>query len=154
MRPGLALIEPEIAGNVGAILRTAACFECAVHIVEPCGFPFSDRSLRRSGMDYAQRVTVHRHAALDPFVAEQRRLGRRIILATTRGATCYTDFAFAVGDIICLGSESKGAPEALHALADAAIQIPMAPGCRSLNVSVAGGIILSEALRQTMERTA
>ena len=99
MRPGLALIEPEIAGNVGAILRTAACFECAVHIVEPCGFPFSDRSLRRSGMDYAQRVTVHRHAALDPFVAEQRRLGRRIILATTRGATCYTDFAFAAGEV-------------------------------------------------------
>lgn len=151
MRPALAMIEPDIAGNVGAVLRTAACFGCAAHIVEPCGFPFSDRALQRAGMDYAARARVTRHAGLVPFVAAMAAAGRRIILCTTRGAIAHTHFAFQPGDVITLGSEGRGAAQALHDAADAAVVIPMAPGCRSLNVSVTGGIILAEALRQNGE---
>lgn len=105
-------------------------------------------------MDYADRVDMTRHASLSEFIAAVRGAGRRLILCTTRGATPYTRFAFAPGDVICLGSESSGAPAAMHHAADHAVVIPMAPECRSLNLSVAGGIILSEALRQTTESLA
>lgn len=145
----IALYQPEIAGNVGTILRTAACLGAPAHIVEPCGFPFSDAALKRAGMDYAERANVQRHADWPMFEQWRRGEGARLVLMTTRGATMLTGFTFTPNDILLLGSESAGVPEAVHSAADARVVIPMRPGFRSLNVAVAAGIALAEALRQT-----
>lgn len=142
----LALHQPDIAGNVGTILRLAACLGVAVDVIEPCGFPFSDRALKRAGMDYAAMATCLRHA---DFAAFRAALTGRLVLMTTRGATRLPDFRFQPGDTILMGSESAGVPDAVHEAADARVAIPMAAGFRSLNVAVASGIALAEALRQT-----
>lgn len=145
----IALFQPDIAGNVGTILRTAACFGAPAHIIEPCGFPFGDAALRRAGMDYAARANVRRHADWDGFCGWSRGSGGRLVLLTTAGATPLPDFAFAHGDVLLFGSESAGVPPHVHAAADARVAIPMRPGFRSLNVAVSAGIALAEALRQT-----
>lgn len=150
MRPALALIEPEIAGNVGALLRTAACLNVPVHLVEPCGFAFSDRALRRAGMDYARSVALTRHADRHAFTAAMRAAGRRMVLLTTSGDSQLYATAFDAADVLMLGSEGHGAPSDVHDAAALKVRIPVAAGCRSLNVSVAGGIALAEALRQTV----
>ena len=150
MRPSLALIEPEIAGNVGALLRTAACLDVAVHLVEPCGFAFSDRALRRAGMDYALTVALERHADRYAFVAAMRAAGRRMVLLTTTGESSLHATTFSAADVLMLGSEGHGAPIDVHDAATLRVRIPVAAGCRSLNVSVAGGMALAEALRQTV----
>ncbi len=149
MRPALALIEPEIAGNVGAILRTAACLGVTVHIVEPCGFAFSDRSLKRAGMDYIDTATIVRHGDRHAFMAEMAAQGRRMVLLTTDGDARIDKFAFAARDVLLCGSESRGAPADVHAAAAVRLRIPLMPTARSFNISVAGGIAIAEALRQT-----
>lgn len=149
MRPALALIEPEIAGNVGTLLRTAACFDVAVHLVEPCGFAFSDRALRRAGMDYAAAAELTRHADREAFCAAMAAAGRRLVLLTTSGDVRLPDARFSPADVLMLGSESAGAPADIHAAAALCVRIPLASGRRSLNVATAGGIALAEALRQT-----
>ena len=149
MRPALALIEPDIAGNVGTLLRTAACFGVEVHIAEPCGFAFSDRSLRRAGMDYAAAAPVTRHAGRAALLAAILGEGRRPVLLTTDGESPLHAARFAPGDLLMLGSESAGAPDDIHRAAALRVRIPMMQGYRSLNVAVAGGIALAEALRQT-----
>ena len=145
----IALFQPDIAGNVGTILRTAACFGVPAHIIEPCGFPFSDQALRRAGMDYAVRANVRRHADWAAFGDWNRDAGGRLVLMTTAGATALPDFTFEAGDVLLLGAESSGVPPHVHAAAAARVAIPMRPGFRSLNVAVAAGIALAEALRQT-----
>ena len=145
----IALFQPDIAGNVGTILRTAACFGVPAHIIEPCGFPFSDQALRRAGMDYAVRANVRRHADWAAFGDWNRAEGGRLVLMTTAGATALPDFTFEAGDVLLLGAESAGVPPHVHAAAAARVAIPMRPGFRSLNVAVAAGIALAEALRQT-----
>lgn len=142
----IALYQPDIAGNVGAILRLAACYGVAVDIIEPCGFAFSDKRLARAGMDYAAAATLMRHADWSAFDAQ--RTGR-IALLTTRGAVPLHQAAFAPDDIILMGSESTGVPDAVHDRADLRIRIPLQPGFRSLNVGMSAGIALTEALRQT-----
>ena len=142
----LALFEPDIAGNVGTILRLAACFGAGVDLIEPMGFPWSDRGRKRAAMDYAEAVEVSRHADFDAFAAN---LPGRLVLFTTRGATRLPDAAFAPDDTLLFGSESAGVPEFVHLRADLAVRIPLRPGLRSLNVAVAAGIGLGEALRQT-----
>lgn len=142
----IALFQPDIAGNVGTILRLAACFGAAVDIIEPCGFPYSDRSLKRAGMDYAALASVTRHADWASFRASA---GGRLILLSTRGETLLPQAAFRADDILLLGSESAGAPHHVHAAADGAVRIPLRAGFRSLNVAVAAGIALHEAMRQT-----
>ena len=149
MRPSLALIEPDIAGNTGTILRTAACLGVAVHIVEPCGFAFSDRALRRAGMDYAASAEIHRHATRDSFRADMALAGRRLVLLTVNGDCRIDDIAFTPADVLVLGSEGSGVPEDIHHAAALRLSIPLQPGYRSLNVSVTAGIALAEALRQT-----
>lgn len=149
MLPEIALIEPDIAGNVGTLLRTAACFGVTIHIVEPCGFPFGERALRRAGMDYAAAADVERHADFAAFAGAMHQRGRRMVLLTTKGATRMDGFAFTPSDVLLLGSESRGASDAVHDGAAARLQIPLQPGFRSLNVALAGGIALAEALRQT-----
>jgi tRNA (cytidine/uridine-2'-O-)-methyltransferase len=142
----IALFQPDIAGNVGTILRLAACFGVAVDIIEPCGFPFSDRSLRRAGMDYAAAADMARHADWDAFDRQRR---GRIMLLTTKGTTSLYDAPLAPDDILLLGSEGAGVPDHVHGAAAQALRIPLRPGFRSLNVAVAAGIALAEALRRT-----
>lgn len=142
----LALFQPDQAGNVGTILRLAACLGVALDVIEPCGFAFSDRALRRAGMDYAERAAATRHAGWDSFEAT---LEGRLVLFTTAGGVRLPDARFEAGDVLLFGSESRGAPEAVHARADLRVRIPQAAGTRSLNLAVAAGIGLAEALRQT-----
>ena len=145
----LALYQPDIPQNTGTMLRLCACLGVAADIIEPAGFPVSDRAFRRAGMDYLDQVEIERHISWTRFDAWRRERGLRLVLATTHGATSYVDFAYAQGDVILLGRESAGAPEAVHAAADARIVIPMRPGLRSLNIAVSASMILGEALRQT-----
>ncbi len=142
----IALFQPDIAGNVGTILRLAACFGVPVDIIEPCGFPFSDRGLRRAGMDYAADALIARHADWEAF--DSARTGR-LVLMTTKGQVSLYAASFAADDILLLGSESAGVPDHVHDAAGLALRIPLQPGFRSLNVAVAAGIALAEALRQT-----
>ncbi|MES2497591.1 MAG: tRNA (cytidine(34)-2'-O)-methyltransferase [Pseudomonadota bacterium] len=142
----IALYQPDIAGNVGTILRLGACLGVAVDIIEPCGFAFSERAVRRSGMDYAQAVEIERHADWDAFDA---RSAGRIVLLTTDADVTLDKAAFLPDDIMLLGSESAGVPRSVHERADLRVRIPMRPGFRSLNVAVSAGIALAEALRQT-----
>lgn len=148
----LALYQPDIAQNAGAMLRTCACFGAAAAIIGPTGFPSSDRHFRRAGMDYLDHVTVERHDSWRAFEAWRRKEGLRLVLLTTKGATAHWDFSFAAGDIILVGRESAGAPAEIHDAADARLHIPIRPATRSLNVSVAAGIALSEAFRQIGRR--
>jgi tRNA (cytidine/uridine-2'-O-)-methyltransferase len=142
----IALFQPDIAGNVGTILRLAACLGVAVDIIEPCGFPFSDRGLRRAGMDYAAEAEIARHADWDAFRAA---VPGRLALLTTHGGTRLPDARFAADDVLLMGSESAGAPPFVHEAAALSVRIPLRPGFRSLNVAVAAGIALAEAMRQT-----
>ncbi len=145
----IALYQPDIAGNVGTTLRTGACFGVKVHIIEPCGFAFSDAALRRAGMDYAARATWQRHADWPNFRTLMHDEGRRLVLLTTSGATPLPTFAFQPKDVLLMGSETSGVPAHVHAEVGARVSIPMQHGFRSLNVAVAAGIALGEALRQT-----
>ncbi|MGJ3647231.1 MAG: tRNA (cytidine(34)-2'-O)-methyltransferase [Sphingomonas sp.] len=142
----LALFQPDIAGNVGTMLRLAACLDVPVDLIEPMGFAYSDRALARAGMDYAAQAEVRRHADWQAFLAATP---GRLVLMTTRGAERIDRFAFTSGDIILMGAESSGVPAHVHDRADARVAIPLAPGRRSLNVAIAAGIALAEALRQT-----
>lgn len=149
MTLALALYEPDIAQNAGTLARACACLGIELHIVEPAGFPVGDAGFRRAGMDYLDRAVIRRHASFKAFEAWRREEGRRLVLATTRGAVAHTNLAFTGTDVILLGRESAGVPDAVHEVAEARIVIPLAPGARSLNVALAGAMILGEALRQT-----
>jgi tRNA (cytidine/uridine-2'-O-)-methyltransferase len=142
----IALYQPDQAGNVGTILRLAACLGVPVDIIEPCGFPWSDRALKRAGMDYVEIASVTRHIGWDAFEAG---VLDRIVLLTTRSATALPDAEFRPSDILLLGSESSGVPEAVRRRAGLEVRIPQVEGTRSLNIAVAAGIALAEALRQT-----
>lgn len=144
----LALFEPDIPQNTGALLRLAACFGVEVDLIEPFGFVFDDRRLRRALLDYAARVHLHRHASWTAFIAA-REPNSRLVLLTTHGATPLHRFAFAATDTLLLGRESAGAPDFVHEAAGARVVIPLQAGNRSLNVAMAGAIALYEALRQT-----
>ncbi|MBV9930003.1 MAG: tRNA (cytidine(34)-2'-O)-methyltransferase [Alphaproteobacteria bacterium] len=142
----LALYQPDQAGNVGTILRLAACLGVGVDVIEPCGFAFSDRALRRAGMDYAALAAVTRHSGWAAFAAG---IAGRLVLFTTAGAVRLPEARFEAVDVLLFGSESRGAPPEVHARADLRVRIPQAAGTRSLNLAVAAGIGLAEALRQT-----
>jgi tRNA (cytidine/uridine-2'-O-)-methyltransferase len=144
----LALYQPDMPQNLGASIRVAACFGCALDIVEPCGFALTHKALRRTAMDYAA-PEVLRHEGLAAFLAAPARAGGRLLLLETDGSSRLHDWAFAPGDTLLLGRESAGSPPELYAAAHAVLRIPLAPGQRSLNVAVAGAVALAEALRQT-----
>lgn len=145
-KPRLALFQPDIPQNTGAMLRLAACLDVAVDVIGPTGFVFGERRMKRAGMDYADQVDLQHHVKWDDFLAA--RAGGRLILMTTKGRDRYTDFAFQAGDVILMGAESSGAPDFVHAAAAARLVIPLAPGMRSLNVAQAAAMVLGEALRQ------
>jgi len=143
----LALYQPDIPQNAGAVLRLAACLGVAADIIGPCGFVWSDRRLRRAGMDYLDLAQLTHHASWAAFIAARSSSGR-LVLLTTRAAVAHTDFGFRADDTLLLGRESAGVPDEVHAAAHAGIRVPIVAGARSLNVGTAAAMVLGEALRQ------
>jgi tRNA (cytidine/uridine-2'-O-)-methyltransferase len=144
----IALFQPDIAQNTGTILRLCACLGVEAHLIEPAGFPTSDRAFRRAGMDYLDRVTLERHADWSAFDAWRRSRNLRLVLFTTRATASYLDHAFGSDDILLFGRESSGVSDDVFAAADVRLRIPMQPGLRSLNVAMACAMAVGEALRQ------
>ena len=146
----MALYQPDIPGNAGAMMRTAACLGVGVDIIGPCGFVLSDKQMRRAGMDYLDRLDLTDHASWQSFQDSRAAAanGDRLVVLTTKAETDYAQFSFLPDDILLAGRESAGVPDDVHAAADARLRIPMAPGMRSLNVAAAMSMVLGEALRQ------
>ena len=144
----LALFQPDIPQNLGAAVRLAACLGVPLDVIEPCGFPVSDRAIRRAALDYAPIAEVKRHASWANFRTEFAPKDQRLVLFTTKGADPFQNFKFLPADILLFGRESAGVPPEVHEAADARLTVPMAPGARSLNVVTAAAIALGEGLRQ------
>jgi tRNA (cytidine/uridine-2'-O-)-methyltransferase len=145
----IALYQPDIPQNTGTILRLAACLGIEAHLIEPAGFPTSDRHFRRSGMDYLDRVDIKRHTSWTEFDAWRRNEKLRLVLFSTSAALPYLDYSFQPADILLFGRESAGVPDAVHQAADASLLIPMRKDLRSINVAMAVAMAAGEALRQT-----
>ena len=145
----VALFQPDIPQNTGTILRLCACLDVAAHIIEPAGFPVSDRHFRRAGMDYLDQVSIMRHDSWSTFEQWRNHGGYRLILFSTKGVGSYLEFRYGADDILLFGRESAGVPGEVVNAADAALVIPIKEGLRSLNVAMAAAMALGEALRQT-----
>lgn len=145
----IALYQPDIAQNTGTILRLCACLGIEAHIVEPAGFPASDRAFRRAGLDYLDAVTIVRHLDWHSFETWRREAQARLLLFTTASTSSYLDFSYRGGDVLMFGRESAGVSDTVHQAADVRLVIPMRPGLRSLNVAVSAAMAAGEALRQT-----
>ena len=143
----LALFEPDIPQNTGTLMRLCACLGVPLDIIEPCGFILSDKNLRRAGMDYIEHLEMAKHLNWESFKGAS--VGKRLVLMSTKASEPFHEFKFQPDDILIAGRESAGVPEHVHAECDARVFIPMQPGMRSLNVALASGIVLGEALRQT-----
>jgi tRNA (cytidine/uridine-2'-O-)-methyltransferase len=147
----LALFQPDIAQNTGTILRLCACFGIEAHIIEPAGFPVSDRAFRRAGMDYLDHVVIVRHASWAAFQdwRDGQAGGRpRLLAFSTKADVSYLDCRYESSDVLLFGRESAGLPDEVHAAADARLRIPIRPGLRSLNVAMAAAMAIGEAVRQ------
>ncbi|MEJ2624192.1 MAG: tRNA (cytidine(34)-2'-O)-methyltransferase [Pseudolabrys sp.] len=147
----LALYEPDIAQNTGTILRLCACLGLEAHIIEPAGFPVSDRAFRRAGMDYLDRVALTRHPSFAAFEDWRRGAGLSLTLLTTAADHSYLDHRFGTNEVLLLGRESAGVPEAVHRAADARLKVPIRADMRSLNVAMTAAMMAGEALRQMGE---
>ena len=147
--PRIALYQPDIPHNTGAILRFAACMGVDVDIIEPAGFDLSDRGLKRAGMDYVERAVMHRHISFETFESFRAEQGRRLVLLSTKAEFAYTDFTFRPNDVLLFGRESAGVPESVHERAEARLIVPMRPGLRSINLAMTVAMVTGEALRQT-----
>jgi len=145
----LALYQPDIPQNLGAAIRLAACLRLPLDVIEPCGFPLTDAALKRAALDYGDKARVSRHDGLAAFLAAPERQDGRLVLVETDGAVKFQDFSFSTGDTLILGRESAGSPGDLYEAAQASVRVPMATGLRSLNVIVAGAVVVTEAMRQT-----
>src|SRR5262249_29596947 len=144
----IALYQPDIPQNTGTILRLAACLGVEAHLIEPAGFPTSDRAFRRPGMDYLDRVALVRHASWDAFEEWRRAQELRLLLFTTRAASSYLDHAFTLRDVLLFGRESSGVPDEVHAAAEVRLKVPMRADMRSLNVAVTCAMAGRQGLRQ------
>jgi tRNA (cytidine/uridine-2'-O-)-methyltransferase len=145
----IALYEPDIPQNTGTILRLCACLGIEAHIVEPAGFPVTDRAFRRAGMDYLDQVTIVRHASFAAFDDWRRQARLTLVLLTTGAETSYLDHTYSGRDVLLFGRESAGVPEAVHRAADVRLKVPIRKGLRSLNIAMAAAMVAGEALRQT-----
>lgn len=145
----LAMYQPDIAQNMGTLMRLSACMNIHMDIIEPCGFLWNDNKLKRSGMDYLDYVQYHRHNSWQAFIEYCTAKTYRIALLTTKARTPYIQFSFQKNDILLLGQESCGVPDMVHKTVDARLLIPMTKNMRSLNIATAGAMVLGEALRQT-----
>ena len=147
----IALYQPDIPQNTGTILRTCACLGLEAHIVEPAGFPVTDRAFRRAGMDYIDNVSIARHGSFAAFDEWRRREGLQLVLLTTAAERSYLDHTFTADQVLLFGRESAGVPATVHERADVRLRIPMQPGMRSLNIALAAAMVAGEALRQTRD---
>ncbi|HRE45214.1 MAG TPA: tRNA (cytidine(34)-2'-O)-methyltransferase [Terricaulis sp.] len=145
----LALYQPDIPQNLGAAIRLAACLGAALDIIEPCGFPLTAAALKRAAMDYGAHAQIARHPSFTAFLSAPERISGRLVLVETDGAIPFGDFAYSPGDTLILGRESAGSPGELYEAAEVSVRIPMVRGVRSLNVVMAGAVVLTEAMRQT-----
>ncbi len=145
----LILFQPDIPQNAGAVLRLAACFAVPVEIIEPCGFVWGDKRLKRAGMDYTDGVDLTRHRSWTDFLSERQQDDGRLILFTTKADVPHHTFAFEPTDKLIFGQESAGVPKEVHEASDQRVRIPMAPQARSLNLAQSAAVGLTEALRQT-----
>jgi tRNA (cytidine/uridine-2'-O-)-methyltransferase len=143
----IAMFEPEIAGNVGAVLRLGACLGVAVDLIEPMGFAWDDRRVRRAAMDYIDHVSIARHAGFEAF--RQSIAAQRLVLFTTKASDTLYEFAFQPNDVLLFGKESAGVPAEVAAACDARLRIPIQREVRSMNLATSAAIALAEALRQT-----
>ena len=145
----IALYQPDIPQNTGNMLRTAACLNVPTNLNEPAGFDITDRAFRRAGLDYLDHAAIKRHTSFEAFEQWLRENSGRLIALTSSANQRYIDFEFEAGDVLLLGRESAGLPDAVHARADARLKIPMRQGLRSINVAAACAMVIGEALRQT-----
>ena len=145
----LALYQPDIANNAGTLIRLGACLGTVIHLIHPTGFPFSPKALARAGMDYVDHATVQEHVSFAAFDSWRRATDRRLVLLTTKASTSAYQVDYAPNDILMVGRESAGVPDAVADVADLRIRIPMRDGLRSINVALAATLILGEAKRQT-----
>jgi tRNA (cytidine/uridine-2'-O-)-methyltransferase len=145
----IALFEPDIPQNTGTMLRLAACLGVEVHLIEPAGFPVSDRAFRRAGMDYLDEVALTRHPTWLDFERWRWAEGLRLVLFTTKATTSYLDHSYEARDLLLFGRESAGVPDHVHEAAEARLRIPMRAGMRSINVAMTCAMAVGEALRQT-----
>ncbi|MFN3348118.1 tRNA (cytidine(34)-2'-O)-methyltransferase [Pseudorhodoplanes sp.] len=147
-QPAIALYEPDIPQNTGTILRLCACLSITAHLIEPAGFPVTDRAFRRAGMDYLDHVRIERHASFSAFEDWRRETGLALTLFTTRGAVSYLDHDYRPPQVLLFGRESAGVPDRVAAAADARLVIPMAQRLRSLNVAMSVAMAAGEMMRQ------
>lgn len=149
--PSLVIYQPDIAQNLGTMLRLCACMGIDAHIIEPCGFPLSDAALRRAGMDYIDHVHITRHISWSHFQdwRKKNHPETRLVLLSTKASAPYTDFQYQPDDFLMVGRESAGVPDDVHNASDARVLIPMQGGMRSLNVAISAAMVVGEALRQT-----
>jgi len=145
----IALYEPDIPQNTGTILRLCACLGVETHIIEPAGFPITDRAFRRAGMDYLDRVALTRHGSFAAFEGWRARERLTLVLLTTTTERSYLDHTYRDDQVLLFGRESAGVPEPVHKAADIRLRVPMRPDMRSLNVAMAAAMVVGEALRQT-----
>jgi tRNA (cytidine/uridine-2'-O-)-methyltransferase len=145
----IALYQPDMAANAAAAIRLATCFGLAIALIEPLGFVWDDRRLRRVGMDYLDRARVERWPSFEAFDQARRAEGRRLVLLTTRAEVSHHRATYRADDILLAGRESAGVPADVHAISDLRVRLPMADGARSLNVVTALAMVLGEGLRQT-----
>jgi|SRR6185369_1310366 len=144
----IALYEPDIPQNTGTILRLCACLGIEAHILEPAGFPVTDRAFRRAGMDYLDDVAIVRHPSFAAFEAWRRREGLALVLLSTRASVSYLDHTYRQDQVLLFGRESAGVPDAVREAADVRLRIPMREGLRSLNIAMAAAMVAGEAMRQ------
>jgi tRNA (cytidine/uridine-2'-O-)-methyltransferase len=144
----LALYQPDFAHNTGILIRLCACMGLKLHIIHPAAFAITPQALARGGLDYVEHAIIHQHASFSVFDGWRRAEGRRLVLMTTKSSQSAYSATFAKGDIIMLGRESAGVPDSVAELADLRLRIPMSPGLRSINVAMAGSMVVGEAMRQ------
>ncbi len=144
----LALYQPDIPQNTGTMLRMAACLGLGADIIEPAGFPVSDRDFRRSGMDYLDEISISRHISWDMFVKFAQENGHRLVLLSTKANISHIEFKFQAKDILIVGRESAGVPQNVHDSIASKVRVPMVQSMRSLNVAISAALVCGEALRQ------
>ncbi len=145
----LVAYQPDMAQNLGSLIRLAACMDVPLHIIEPCGFPLDDKRMRRVAMDYFDAARIIRHTSWQAFEEYRKNLGHRLLLLSTKASCDYTSYAYQTGDMLLVGRESAGVPDEVVDASDGRLKIRMNPSVRSLNVALAASMVLGEALRQT-----
>ena len=146
--PKIALYEPDIPQNTAAIIRTCSCLGAMIEIIEPCGFMFNDKRLKRVAMDYLDEKMIKFYPNDKEFFKFKKKENERIILMTTKASVSYSSFNFKINDTILFGRESAGVPEKIHKLVDNRLKIPLKFKKRSLNIASSVAIVLAESMRQ------